>query len=53
MADSGVILAIDPGTDMSAYVAVRHNGREIVEILGHGKVKNGQMYSVLDDFLGA
>lgn len=48
MADSGMILAIDPGTDMSAYVAVRHNGREIVEILEHGKIPNGQMYDVED-----
>lgn len=53
MADSGMILAIDPGTDMSAYVAVGHDGKEIVEILGHGKAQNRQLYSVLDDFRGA
>lgn len=52
MADGGMILAIDPGTDMSAYVAVRHNGREIVEILEHGKIPNGQMYDVMDDYAG-
>lgn len=49
MADN-MIIAIDPGNTMSGYVVVRHDGKEIVDILEKGKAENRKLFSVLGKY---
>lgn len=44
---SGKILAIDPGNEMSGYVVVEHNGKEITSVLECGKVSNSRIYDIM------
>lgn len=43
------IIAIDPGDQVSGYVVVEHDGREITRVVDKGKVGNGDIYSVIAD----
>lgn len=41
------ILAIDPGDQVSGYVVVEHDGREITRVIDKGKIENEGMYRVI------
>lgn len=41
------ILAIDPGDQVSGYVVVEHDGREITWVVDKGKIDNDEMYKVI------
>lgn len=43
------IIAIDPGDQVSGYVVVEHDGREITRVVDNGKVSNDDIYSVIAD----
>lgn len=43
----GKIIALDPGNTKTGYVVVRHDGRDILEVIEKGKVENAQIFDVL------